>query len=212
MEKKKKFFSILVPLATLLITITLVMQNTSLLSGAKRARRTRTINMTYSLIQGSNHVAIPLSTGLKASAVCEQLPTATAIYRWDKQGAQRTYDCDPKVPHNKVDYLLMPHVGYVIEMSEAIDWPVSGTRARLSYNITPYTNFYGFPQTRNRKMYAQDVCKKFKSTRGGLTVTEVYKTTSTNWSTTHDCAKPAVNNFEIEYGVGYMFWAIPKEK
>ena len=202
--KKSGFLSLLIPVAALIVTSTVITQETHL---ASRASGPRLETFEYTLAEGWNALALPFETDLDAATICEA-PGIQTLYRWDDGKGPLAYDCNPDTPHNKVNFVLEPHVGYMFETSMDVKFSASGVRTKPKYDVVEGGNFYGFPHTLNKTLYAQDICK-VKAPRN-LTITEIYRLDPDDW-TTHSCSNETVNNFEIDYGIGYMLWAVPTE-
>ncbi|QQS39263.1 hypothetical protein IPM62_01455 [Candidatus Woesebacteria bacterium] len=201
MKGSKQFFSIIVPLAALLVTLTLIITQTSIDTKFAQAKANRKSTLVYNLIKGWNTVALPLETGLTYSDVCSQLQV-TAVYKWQNgnENPYLAYNCRfPEIENAKI----IPNLGYLFYMSEARDWEIKGAKVPVNFDLAG-AGFYMFNFVQNEKkdLFADEVCKKF-TPRKKLEAVEIYQMKNNGWDT-HICSLPSVNNFKLNYGVGYL--------
>lgn len=197
------FFSIVVPVAALIVTTTLIFQQTQLNS---QARTPKASTFTYSLEAGYHALSIPLDTNLHLQDMCDELNLTTVSF-WQNSTDPRgpiEYRCDdPLLSQTEANRPLTTNTSVLFELNESKDWTISGSKGYYSYD-TPEAGVYLYGFSGKRDLYANSVCKMLKNS--SLKVQEVYTISAVSWDTAHHCDNPSENNFPLEDGVAYGIW------
>ena len=202
-DHSSSFFSLIVPMAALVITTTLVFQQTNLLSRAKAPREK---TYTFNLVEGYNSVVSPLTTTMTVKDVCDELDI-DSLWRWDNHDelvGPRNYDCnDELLAQTEANKYVTPDTPLIFVLPEARQWTISGDRTQPNYDVMqPATYVFGFTSGR-QSLYADDVCDMLDTRELG--VREVYRLDPVGWDTTYVCDTDK-DNFIIENGIGYALF------
>jgi len=199
----QSFFSIVVPVAALIVTTTLIFQQTKLNSQARTPKKS---TFTYSLEEGYHALSMPLDTDLHLQDVCDEFSLETLSY-WQNDEEPRgpiEYRCqDPILSQTPANKQLLTNTSILIDLAESHEWTISGTKGSYSYD-TPVAGVYLYGFSDNRDLYANSICKMLNTP--ALKVQEVYTISGQSWETAHDCDDPSEQNFALEKGTAYGIW------
>lgn len=198
-----KFFSLVVPVCALVVTVSVMASNTNLLS---KASNSGNHTQKFEFVEGTNHFSPVLQTTSTAKDLCQKV-AATNIWHWyNKPGRDpviENFDCLRSTDSS--NFVFTPYHGYAVDITTAGTFSISGKKAGSETILVdmPTMYFYSLPESVSNNLKADHICKRF--TDGKLSVSNVWNYLGgDNWEE-YVCSDPTSLDFGLEYGKPNFF-------